>query len=225
MSTDATAALRDRGTGESCGTSGGSGGRRVRRRAAVAAAAAVLAVAVGVVVSWLAEADDRLERVRVRVDEPVCVGTDVVTRRPPDSVTPVPTIRMRRGMDCILPIEVANVGDHEVRLDRLVLRHLGPGSGLAARVARVGEMRPLGPGARRSGRQHAIFVVEAQLLPGSHHVFEVPISFRPAGCSSPGNAMFVSGAARVEVSTLGRTRQIAPAALGFVGTDDSSCAT
>lgn len=197
-------------------------GRRFRRRTALAVA--IVAVAVAVATTLLAAVERRLDAIEVRVADPVCVGTKVRTARPSDSARPVPTIAMRQGMRCVLPVRVANGGDHEVHLDRLVLPYLGSGSGLAARVERIGDLRPRGPASGR-GRLDAVFDVDTTLPPGRHHDFDIPITFGPTGCSSPRTTIFVSQTPRIVVSTLGRTRRVAPATLGFVGTEDSSCDT
>jgi hypothetical protein len=208
------------------GTDPGAGtppaGRSRRRRLLVAAAVAVAVVAASAAVGWRASSGAALDRVLVRVSTPDCVGAAPVFHRS-EGFGRVPAVRMREGMDCTVAVRVANRGERPVHLDRVVLPFMGPGGGTGARVEHLNGRAPLGPDSRRTGRIDAVFPVDGTLRPGASVDFDVPFTFRPAGCSSPGSVMTVSDMPRVVVSALGQTRRIAGGPLALIGTPDSSC--
>lgn len=202
-------------------TDAGAGRVRGRRRVVAAVALAVLVVGAAVA-GWMAVAADRLDHVVVRSGVPRCAGTEVVPRRG-FGLEQVQAIRIREQMVCTLPVRVVNRGERPVDLERMVLPFMGPGGGAGARVEQLDGRAPLGPASYRNGRIDAVFPLGSTLAAGERARFEVELTFRPRGCTSPGGLMTVGGMPRVVVSALGRTGEAAGGTLGLIGTRDSSC--
>jgi hypothetical protein len=181
--------------------------------------AAVLAA--GVFWSWVAEAADLRSDVAVAWSRPVtCTGTGVVGRTlelgEPDRVR---AIRLRRSMDCHLPVRVTNNGRRSVRIDKLRLPFMGPDGGAAVQVEELQGRRPL------PGRVDGIFPMERSLEPGGSHDFVIDFSFRapPKGCTAEG-VMWMHNFPHVTVTALGRSgTRSSDKTIAFVGTRMSSC--
>ncbi|MGH3334067.1 MAG: hypothetical protein ACRDPJ_22460 [Nocardioidaceae bacterium] len=166
---------------------------------------------------------DQLTRVDVAWSGPLtCTGTEVVHRRSGFGGPRVTAMRLRKSMECTLPVRVSNHGGHSVRLDRIVLPYMGPGGGAAVRVERLDGQRPLGRPSRQ-GRIDAVFPVGHTVPSAGRYDFDIHFTFRPGGCTA-GLTTMTSGMPTVRVSTLGTTSSLRSATpVGFAPTRDSDC--
>lgn len=178
-------------------------------------------LAAGVFWSWVAEAADQRDHIEVTWSRPVtCTGTEVVWRRL-DIGEPsrVRAVRLRRSMDCDLPVRLTNHGRHSVRVDKLRLPFMGPGGGAAVQVGKLDGRRPL------PGRIDGVFPMQRSLQPGNSYDFVINFSFRapPKGCTAEG-VLWMRGFPQVTVTAMGRTgTRSSDRTIAFAGTRESNC--
>lgn len=128
-------------------------------------------------------------------------------------------MRLRRSMDCKLPVRITNHGRGRVSIRQVRLPSMGPEARAAVRVAQLEGRRPL--------RNHhdAVFLMDRSLEPGSSYDFAIEFGFRapPGGCTASG-FMWVRGMPTVVLTALGRTgTRASNRTIAFAGTRESEC--
>ena len=181
--------------------------------------AAVLAA--GVFWSWVAEAAELRNDVEVTWSRPVtCTGTEVVWRRL-DAGEPsrLRAMRLRRSMDCNLPVRLTNHGRRSVRIVKLRLPFMGPDGGAAVQVEELEGRRPL------PSRIDGVFPMKRSLEPGDSYDFVINFRFRPPpkGCTAEG-FLWIRGFPQVTVTAMGRSgTRSSDKTIAFAGTRESEC--
>lgn len=151
---------------------------------------------------------------------PRCTGTGVVQRRDlghEDFMRP--TIPMRQGFTCTVPIKLTNAGSRDVEVAEITIPVAGPGGGAGFRVTHVHGIEPSG-----DDEIDAVAPLDLTLEPGAVEVIELAAVFRRSGCSSPGATMRVDPRIRLTSSWASRDLTVVDLPL-FRGTADTSCGT
>lgn len=178
-------------------------------------------LAAGIFWSWVAEAAKLRDDVEVTWSRPVtCTGTEVVWRRlDVGEPSGVRAMRLRRSMDCNLPVRLTNNGRRSVRIDKLRLPFMGPDGGAAVQVEKLEGRRPL------PGRIDGVFPMSRSLEPGASYDFVIDFSFRapPKGCTAEG-VLWMRGFPQVTVTAMGRSgTRSSDRTIAFAGTRESNC--
>jgi hypothetical protein len=158
---------------------------RQRRRRLVLLIATVAAVALvtGAVMSWHRVAAHRAEQVEVMwTGIPKCTGADVVAySRPVGPGWSGPLIKARRGMRCIITVEVRNHSGGSVHLDHALLPLMGPQGGAVIKVDTTTD--PDLWSASPPDDIDVMRLLDTTLSPGGTTTFDIPLVFRESGCS------------------------------------------
>lgn len=189
-----------------------SGPRRRLDRRWVAAGLAVLLV-LGLVLAWHQVAEQRAEQVEVVwIKGPECTGADVVyTEDDPLGVEEPwsgPLIKAKRGMRCVVTVEVRNGSGGSVHVDHALLPYLGPGGGAVIKVDTTTEPDVWSTPQGDDIDIDSLRLLDVTLAPGKTTTFDIPLVFRESGCSGGpggGGRMWVSGFPEVTITALGRT--------------------
>jgi hypothetical protein len=189
------------------------------RRAAVVAVVVLAVVGLLAILAWRVAASEARSSVAVTWNGPVtCEGTTVESHRSDDGEE-YPTVRLREGMRCSLPVRVTNESRIDVKVTRVRLPLMGPGAGAAVQVNTL-EGQPW----HRPDSTDAVFRLQEWLEPGDTYDFDVELEFRapPEGCTS--GLLSVGDLPKVTVRALGRPGvRNADETIGFLGTDESAC--
>ena len=183
---------------------------RDRRRIvhAVLVGVAALLLVVGLGGGWNRVAAHRAGQVEVTwAGGPECAGAEVVSYTDDGSFgeTPWtgPLIRARRGMRCVVTVEITNRGGSSVHLDHASLPFLGPGGGSVVRLAPSVDPVLWTATSSAGSDIDAVRTLDTTLEPDEVATFDVPLAFRNHGCSGGrGGQTFLYGFPAVTVRTL-----------------------
>ena len=187
-----------------------AGGWSRRRRLTWVVVMAVSLVA-SVTVYWLLASHRTADQVLVRWahDSPSCEGARVRPGEidPFEETGPGRTaIVAAPSMTCTVTVEILNLSEGEVRVDRLIARLAGPATGSVVmvdpEVHPQPEVDPLS--SERLGDLDAVIDVDMVLDAGGETAVDVRLVFNPDGCINGGTA-WSDGWPTVELTTMRRT--------------------
>jgi hypothetical protein len=164
----------------------------VRRKPVVWTIGVCLIAATMAIASWLVVSSHAAGQVAVTwsADSPKCTGTTVRNERSG------PVIEAKAGMTCVVTVNVANDGGHDVHLTTAVAPLVGRRTGGVIAASN----------ADASGRDglDAQYKLDRLVRAGEAYEFDVVLRFNPSGCNQAGG-LWVANWPTVGLTVMGRS--------------------
>ena len=122
------------------------------------------------------------QSVEVTQGDVTCTGTKLATRPAGPDDTPTPTMWLKPGMRCVLPVHLRNTGALGVSLTSLRLPLMGPRGGAAVQVTHVGHAKA------EKDQIDGVYPLSRSLAAGEELTLRVVFVFRKDGCTDAGDS-------------------------------------
>jgi len=165
----------------------------------------ILLIPLAVLVGWPMWAGHQLDKVAVSwAGPPRCTGTTVRNEEVEDRVADV--VVARPSMHCVIAVRIANRGDHQVTVTKVIAWWLGAISGAPVIGAPLDGVEPR---PEPSFGIAAVYDIGAPLAAGATKTVNVPFVYRPQRCSG-GGRFWDTHWPLVEVSAFGESAERSP---------------